>query len=125
MLPITARDRTRALTIPARSPLSRVTEALSMATSAPRPMAIPTTPPAVFSRSTTAALSRGGAWASTSSMPSFAATASAVARLSPVSMTIRIPAAISACTAPGALALIGSAMAIIAARTPHPGAERD
>jgi hypothetical protein len=42
MFDITARDSRSACTIPFRSPLSRVTPALSIATSVPVPMAIPT-----------------------------------------------------------------------------------
>ena len=66
-------------------------------------------------------------------MPSWPATASAVARLSPVSMTMRIPSARSARAAPPAVvALIGSAIASTPARPPstrdehrrRPGAAR-
>src|SRR5512147_344617 len=42
MLRITARESRRARTRPARSPFTRVSPALSMATSVPLPMAIPT-----------------------------------------------------------------------------------
>src|SRR5215470_4764748 len=42
MLRIVAADRRRALTMPCRSPFSKVTPALSIATSVPVPMAMPT-----------------------------------------------------------------------------------
>src|SRR5476649_1391371 len=51
-------------------------------------------------------------------MPSFRATASAVLRESPVSMTMRTPDCLSAAIAPSVLSLIGSATAAIPAATP-------
>ena len=51
------------------------------------------------SRSTTALLCSGSTSASTSSMPSWRATASAVVRLSPVSITTRMPCGRSASSA--------------------------
>ena len=51
-------------------------------------------------------------------MPSLRATASAVVRLSPVSMTMRMPSARSASSAAGVVALIGSATAITPAGLP-------
>ena len=128
MLLITAFDSLRARTMPWRSPPSRVTPALSIATSEPAPMATPTsaaaragaslTPspamatirPSARSRSTTAALSCGRTSAWTSSMPSRRATASAVVRLSPVIITRRRPAAFRSRMAPAVVALTGSAM---------------
>ena len=92
-----------------RSPLSSVTPALSIATSVPVPMAMPTsaaasagasltpspamatTRPSRRNRSTTALFCSGSTSASTSAMPSRRATAMAVVRLSPVSMTMRMP----------------------------------
>src|SRR5215472_7806527 len=47
MLRMTARESTRAFTMPVRSPLSSVTPALSIATSAPVPMAMPTSADAI------------------------------------------------------------------------------
>ena len=93
--------------MPVRSPFSSVMPALSIATSVPVPMAMPTsaaasagasltpspamatTRPSRRSFSTTALLLSGSTSASTSSMPSWRATACAVVRLSPVSMTTR------------------------------------
>ena len=107
MFRIVAADRRRALTMPCRSPFSSVTPALSIATSVPVPMAMPTsaaasagasltpspaiatTRPSRRSRSTTALFCSGRTSAATSSMPSRRATASAVVRLSPVSITTR------------------------------------
>ena len=82
--------------MPRRSPLTSVTPALSIATSVPVPMAMPTsaaaragaslmpspaiatTRPSLCSRFTTALFCSGSTSASTSSMPSCRATASAV-----------------------------------------------
>ena len=95
----------------------RTTSAVSTATSVPAPMAMPTsacasagaslTPsptiatrrPARWSSATRSALSPGRTSAMTSSMPSSAAMRCAVARLSPVSMTGRMPCVASAATA--------------------------
>ena len=111
MLRIVAWLRRRARASPRRSPFTSVTLALCIATSVPVPMAIPTsawasagasfTPspaiatfrPSPCRRLITAIFCSGSTSASTSVMPSRRATASAVARLSPVSMTIRSPAA--------------------------------
>ena len=71
-------------------------------------------PARALQRSTTALFWSGRTSASTSSMPSRRATALAVVRLSPVSITTRMPSALSAASASGVEALIGSAMA----RTP-------
>ena len=57
----------------------------------------------------------GSTSASTRSMPSRRATASAVTRLSPVSMTTSMPSARSASRASGVVSLTGSAMAMIPA----------
>ena len=51
-------------------------------------------------------------------MPSLRATACAVVRLSPVSITTRMPSSRSACNAAGAVRLTGSAMAITPAAFP-------
>ena len=109
MLAVTPRDSRRARTRPLRSPRIRVTPALSTATSAPVPMAIPmsarasagasltpspamaTIRPSDFNRVIALSLSSGKTSATTSSIPSRRATASAVRRLSPVSMMIRRP----------------------------------
>ncbi len=96
MLRIVARDSTAARAMPRRSPLTSVTPALSIATSVPVPMAMPTSAcasagaslmpspaiatlrPSACSRLTWSALSSGSTSASASSMPSCRATASAV-----------------------------------------------
>ncbi|OPY59774.1 MAG: hypothetical protein A4E57_04667 [Syntrophorhabdaceae bacterium PtaU1.Bin034] len=101
--------KARARAIPRRSPLTRVTPALSMATSVPVPMAMPTCAwaragasfmpspaiatilPCSWSFFTMRAFLSGSTSAITSSSPSFLATASAVVRLSPVTMMTRIP----------------------------------
>ena len=127
MFDIVRRERRRARTMPRRSPFTRVTGALSIATSVPVPMAIPTCAwasagaslipsPAIATKRpsrwrpfTTSAFWSGSTSATTSSRRSLRATASAVVRLSPVSMTTRIPSACSARMASGVLSLIGSA----------------
>jgi hypothetical protein len=123
MLRIVACDSLRALTMPVRSPLSRVTPALSIATSVPVPMAMPTS----------AAASAG---ASLTPSPAIATTRpSALCRLhdralligqhlgldlvdaelagdglrrgplSPVSMTTRMPSPSAPCSASGVVGL--------------------
>ncbi len=72
---------------------------------------------------TTLALSSGRTSASTSSMPSRAATARAVVRLSPVIITSRTPSPCSALTASGVEALIGSATPRIPASLPSTAAK--
>ena len=128
MLRIVARDSARARTMPRRSPFTSVTPALSIATSVPVPIAMPTSAcasagrvvDAVAGHRDDAALApaaarprrpsgRAAPRRCTSSMPSLRATASAVVRLSPVSMTMRMPSACSAAIASGVVALIGSA----------------
>src|SRR6516165_9902681 len=109
MLRMVARLKARARAMPARSPLTRVTPALSMATSVPVSIATPTsasasagasfTPspaiatawPSLLRRRTIAFFCSGKTSASMSAMPSLVATACAVVRLSPVNMTIRTP----------------------------------
>ena len=131
-----ARLSLRARAMPARSPFTKVMPPLSIATSVPVPIAMPTSAwasagaslmpsPAMatlrpsFCRSrTTSNFFSGKTSASNSSMPRLLATASAVARLSPVSMTRRIPSVLrlrTACTAKG---LTGSAMPISPAAWP-------
>ena len=120
MFRIVACDSRRARTMPARSPFTRVTPADSIATSVPVPMAMPTrarasagaslTPspaiatlrPSFSRRSIAASFWSGSTSAITSSIPSPFATASAVARLSPVSMTMRRPSAREARESPPA-----------------------
>ncbi len=127
MLRMVARDSRRARTMPRRSPLTRVIPALSMATSVPVPIAMPTsaaaragaslTPspamattwPSACRRRTTSAFCSGSTSATTSSRPRERATACAVTRLSPVSMITRSPSACSRRIASGVLGLIGSA----------------
>src|ERR1035437_83043 len=136
ILCITAFDSARALTMPVRSPLSSVTPALSIATSVPVPMAMPTsaaasagasltpsptmatTRPSRRSFSITALFCSGKTSASTSEMPRRLATASAVVRLSPVSITTRTPSADSAASAVGVVGLTGSAIAMTPASLP-------
>ncbi len=136
MLAMVALDRRRTLAMPVRSPLSRVTPALSIATSVPEPMAMPasaaaragvsftpspamaTIRPSPFSRATTALLPSGSTSASTSLIPSRRATAWAVVRLSPVSMTMRMPSACSSWRTGAVEGLIGSAMAKLPAACP-------
>src|SRR5215207_4750910 len=122
--------------MPVRSPLSSVTPALSMATSVPVPIAIPTsaaasagasftpspamatTRPAVLYRCTTALFWSGRTSASTSSIPRRRATALAVVQLSPVSMTTRMASALRPARASGVEAFTGSAMAMAPATFP-------
>src|SRR5712691_6757834 len=129
MLRIVAAESRRARTMPVRSPLSSVTPALSMATSVPVPIAMPTsaaasagasltpspamatTRPSRRSCSTTALFWSGSTSASTSVMPRRRATACAVVLLSPVSITTRKPSWVSACSAAGVVDFTGSAMA--------------
>ena len=133
MLRIVARDNARALAMPARSPLTKVTPALCMATSVPVPIATPTsasasagasfTPspaiatacPSLRKRRTIAFFCSGKTSASTSAMPSLAATACAVARLSPVNMTMRTPSARRLASAAAVVDLMGSATAMMPA----------
>ncbi len=127
MLRMVARARRRARTMPLRSPLTRVNPALSIATSAPVPMAMPTsacasagaslTPspaiatlrPSACSSLIMRALSSGSTSARISSIPSRPATARAVRSLSPVAMTTRNPCWCSALSASGVVSLTGSA----------------
>ena len=131
MLRIVACDSARARAMARRSPFTRVTPALSIATSVPVPMAMPTsaaasagaslmpspamatTFPSARRRFTASALSAGSSSARTSSMPSSAPTFSAAALLSPVSMTTRTPDARRAASASGVDALIGSSIEIV------------
>src|SRR5688572_31616519 len=126
---IVARLRRLARTMPRRSPLTSVTAALSIATSVPLPIAMPTsafasagaslipspaiatTWPSRWRRSTTSAFCAGSTSASTRSIPTILATASAVARRSPVTITTVMPSLRSDCTASRALGLIGSVTA--------------
>ena len=103
------RERRIASAAARRSPETRVRSEASIATSVPVPIARPrsawasagasltpspaiaTTRPSACRRSTTAALSEGRTSAMTSSIPTSAATAWAVVRLSPVSRTGRRP----------------------------------
>ena len=126
----------RARTMPVKSPPSNVIPALSIATSAPVPMAIPTsaaasagasfTPspamaikrPSLRRRSTSAFLSSGSTPARTSSMPRRSATTCAVRALSPVAMMTRRPKSCRLRRAAAVVSLIGSATATIPISTP-------
>src|SRR5580700_350713 len=117
MLCMVAAERFLARTMPIRSPLTSVTPALAMAMSVPPPMAMPTSAaasagaslmpspamatilPARRNASTAALFPSGKTSASTSAMPSCLAIASAVPRLSPVSMTMAMPWAFNASSA--------------------------
>ena len=105
------------------------TSAASIATSAPAPMAMPTSAvvsagaslmpsptmavlPSRHSRSITAALPSGRTPAMTSSTPAFLPMAAAVFSLSPVSMTTRSPIFFSSATAAGLSSLMTSATAM-------------
>ena len=117
MFLITTFERFKDFTIPLKSPLIRVISELSMATSVPVPMAMPTsakvkagasfTPspaipiisPFAFSFSMTPLFSAGRTSAYTSYIPSLSATDLAVKRLSPVNMTILTPNDLRSCRA--------------------------
>ena len=127
MFRMVARDSAAAWAMPRKSPFTRVTPALCMATSVPVPMAMPTSAaasagaslmpspaiatlrPLAISALTCAALSSGSTSAMASSIPSLRATASAVLRESPVSITTRMPVRFSAAMASAVVSLIGSA----------------
>src|SRR5215207_52895 len=112
-----ALERLMARATPRTSPEISVRSAASMATSVPVPMATPTSAcasagaslmpsptmatfsPSLCSRFTSAALSCGSTSARTRSMPSSRAMASAVRRLSPVSMATSRPISCSQSTA--------------------------
>ena len=130
---MTARLRRMDLAMARRSPFTRVMAALPMATSVPVPIAMPTsaaaragaslipspamatTAPCCLSFRMSSILSCGMTSAWTSSIPSSRATASAVARLSPVHMMIFNPISCSVRIAAALDSLIGSAMARIPA----------
>src|SRR5437879_648197 len=136
MLAMVAPESLRARAIARRSPFTSVTPALSMAMSVPVPMAMPTsaaasagasltpspaiatTRPSLRRRCTVLAFSSGRTSATTSVMPSCWATASAVRRLSPVSITSRRPSAFSAATARALVSLTGSSIEIVPASLP-------
>ena len=117
MLRMLAPLRRTALTIPRRSPPTRVIPALCIATSVPVPIAMPTSAslkagaslmpspaiatcsPAAPSFLRDATFPAGSISASNASRPSCPATTPAVRRLSPVSMTIFKPSAWSSRTA--------------------------
>ena len=129
MFRITAWLRFRAFTMPCRSPLTRVMPALSMATSVPVPMAIPTSAPARAGASlmpspatATVLPSACSLWTSlnlsSGIIPALkdvrwrsAATAPAVTGLSPVSMTTSIPCLSSCSMADPLVSLMRSPMA--------------
>ena len=85
--------------VPMAMPTSAAASAGASFTPSP---AIATTRPSARRRLTTSLFRSGRTSASTSSMPSRRATALAVVRLSPVSMTMRRPSAFSAATTSGA-----------------------
>ena len=136
MLPSVARLRRMALEIPRRSPLTSVIPALCMATSVPVPMAMPTSAslsagaslmpspaiatcrPVARSAFTLATFPSGSTSASTASRPRVLATASAVRRLSPVSITMFSPSSCNSRIASGVVSLIGSATATTPAGLP-------
>ena len=138
MLRTVASDSARARRMPRRSPLTKVTCALDMATSVPVPMAMPTSAlasagaslmpspaiatlrPCACSRLTSAALSSGFTSPWTSSMPSARATACAVVAPSPVAITTRRPLACNAAMVGLAEGLIGSATASRPSKRPSP-----
>ena len=120
----------------ARSPFTSVTPALCIATSVPVPIAMPTSAAASAGASLTPSPAMATTWPcaagagrlrscpraaprpATSSMPSVRATASAVVRLSPVSMTIADASARRRASAAAVVALIGSATATTPAGLP-------
>ncbi len=126
----------RARRIPSRSPLSSVMPPLSMAMSVPVPMAIPTCAcasagaslipspamatmrPSLCSFLTISAFCAGRTSAWKSSIPRLFASSWAVAWLSPVSMTRRIPWAFSSRSAFGVDGFSGSATAMFPAYLP-------
>ena len=141
MLRMVAAERRRARSRPPRSPPSRVTPALSMAMSLPVPMAIPTsararagasfTPSPVMATTRPCRISRDTASALPSGRTSASdlvdaeldpAMACAVARLSPVSMTTRSPAALKASTTGGT---VGSYPVGHTENTRDPSIDRD
>ena len=136
MFRIVALDRAIAVTSPCRSPDINVTPADSIATSVPVPIAIPTSADAragaslipsptmatlvrlAWSALTAAALPSGRTSARTRSMPSVRAIASAVRRLSPVSITTCNPRRWSSATAAAEPTFGVSATAMTAAARP-------
>ena len=121
---------------PCNEPRIKVISALSMATSVPVPMAnptlapasagasfipsptMPTTSPRSCSSVTLVTLSCGNTSAITSSTPTCFATASAVARLSPVTIATLMPNACKRAIAVRESSLMGSATATIPATCP-------
>ena len=138
MLRTVASDSVRARRMPRRSPLTRVTWALDMATSVPVPMAMPTSAlasagaslmpsPAIATLRPSGlqpldqrglVFRRTSPW--TSSMPSARATACAVVAPSPVAITTRSPLACNAAIVGLAEDLIGSATASSPNKRPSP-----
>ena len=142
--------RRRARTMPRRSPRTSVIPALSIATSVPVPIAMPTSAaasagaslmpsPAIATTrpsrrylSTTSAFAAGSTSASTSVIPTLRATASAVVLRSPVTITTRTPSACNARSASDADSFTGSATERTPARPPstarnttvHPSPQR-
>ena len=119
-----------------KRPVSKVKSALSMATSVPSPMAIPTLAlikagaslipsptmatisPLSLSSIILACFCSGKTPAMTSSMPTSSATACTVSCLSPLSNITRLPARLSAAMASLASGFTGSLMAITPTRRP-------
>ena len=136
MLRIIARLSRIAFSIPRKSPFTKVIPALSIATSVPVPIAMPTSAAASAGASlmpspamatirpcsrnsrTRSFLRCGSTPASTSSMPNLLATALAVRSLSPVSMMTLIPSSCRCLIASGVDSLIGSETARIPAAFP-------
>jgi len=134
------RESAIADTTPRRSPPTSVMSEAAIATSAPVPMAIPTsarasaaaslrpsptmptTCPPSCNLATCSAFSRGNTSAITWSMPTWSATARAVAPLSPVSIQTSRPSAFSCATASADSSLTGSATTTTPAGTPSTAA---
>ena len=103
--------------VPVHMALPTSAEASAGVSLTPSPL-MATTLPQAFWRSTTAAFRLGRTSASTLSIPSYRATASAVVRLSPVSMTTRMLSSLRPAKTLAVVALIRSAMAITPATRP-------
>ena len=136
MLRMTARESSMARATSRGSLFMSTTSAPSLATSAPAPIARPTSArarageslmpsptmatrwPASCSSRTTRSLSAGSTSAMTCPTPTRRAMACAVSSLSPVSMTVRTPSASSAATASLPVGLSSSATAIVPMSAP-------
>ena len=133
---IVARATSNAALMSRRSSLRRITWPVSLATSVPEPMAMPrsararagaslmpsptiaTRRPSAWRRSTSATFWSGNTSASTRSIPTWRAIASAVRRLSPVRIAVSSPIRLSAATASRAWGFSVSAQATRPASAP-------